>query len=94
MSAIPTLLLLATRLPLPPAATRHPTRRPCWRRRHIAIGTAVGVGIGGAATFFYLRQQRMAARPAGEGGGGASGVAAVAQHPALKHGGFFLFWPG
>ncbi len=43
----------------------------------------VGMGLGGAATFFYLRQQqqRPAARLADAGG-----LASDAAHPALKHG--------
>ncbi|PRW44603.1 mitochondrial nuclease [Chlorella sorokiniana] len=51
--------------------------------RYVAAGAVVGMGLGGAATFFYLRQQqqRPAARPADVGGFGAA-----AAHPALKHG--------
>lgn len=69
-------------LPPPPREARHAshTPLPC---RYVAAGAVVGMGLGGAATFFYLRQQqqRPAARPADAGG-----FAGAASHPALKHG--------
>lgn len=53
--------------------------------RYIAAGAVVGIGVGGAATFFYLRsQQQRAVRPTETAAAG--GFAGVASHPALKHG--------
>ena len=47
----------------------------------------MGAGLGGAATFLYLRreQQQRALVPAG-GGAGGGGFSAATGHPALKHG--------
>lgn len=52
------------------------------------MGTVVGMGLGGAATWFYIRQQQQRVlRPAEAPGGSLGGIA---QHPALKHGACML----
>lgn len=55
---------------------------------HVAVGTVVGMGLGGAATWFYIRQQQQRVlRPAEAPGGSLGGIA---QHSALKHGACML----
>jgi hypothetical protein len=49
------------------------------------MGAVVGAGLGGAATFFYLRQQQAARAPTAPRGADA-GFGGAATQPVFKHG--------